>query len=102
MQQNRFHLFSRLYRWETASRKWVYERQLAVVSILLLPSVAMLAVLVLAPDTSNWMRTIAEGGLWLSIGLLLAYIGYSLLRTMRAVWKAIRGEPHELDTWREP
>jgi hypothetical protein len=98
-----FRLFDKLYRRQGAHRYRVRIRSLAVVTLILLPAFMSLATLILAgPHAPSWLSSGLWGVCWLSIGTLFWWIAYSGLRTLRAVWRAIRGKPHELQTWREP
>ncbi|AVA15183.1 hypothetical protein [Sphingopyxis sp. MG] len=96
-----FGLFDRLYRWEGASRRWALSRPLAVYAALLAPGMMALMLLLLIGNRPIW-QAILWPIFWLSIGMMFARMTYSTLRTLRAVWKAIRAQPHELQHWREP
>jgi hypothetical protein len=98
-----FRLFDKLYQWQGAHRYRVRIRAVAVVTLILLPAFISVATLSLVGRRApGWLSASLWGVLWLSIGTLFGWIVYSVLRTLRAVWRAIRGKPHELQTWREP
>ena len=95
-------ILDRLYRWESGSRKWSRWRQLLMLVLLEMPGVAALMALRYADDPSSITRNSLYGVFWVSTAAMLGWSVYSLVRTLIAAWKAARGLPHELQSWREP
>lgn len=98
-----FRLYDRLYRWEGANRYRAYWRSFLTAGLFVTPGIASLITLSVLGARAHPMIT---GTLtvvwWSSMAALFGWMIYSVLRTLRAVWAAIRGKPHDLERWREP
>ena len=96
-------LFDKLYRWEGAHRYRAHWRSLWTVSLFVAPAMVSLILLsVIGAGAAPWIKGVLWVVCWSSTAALFGWIIYSVLRTLRAVWAAIRGKPHELERWREP